>query len=287
MLFFSVGSGTFIAPLAAKLAHIPALIRISGTVIHRLYPAVLRCFDRLLLQMTDKILVPAEFLKKQYVREFKINPQKVKVILNGVDLPEHDAMYYRAKARDELSLSQTAKVIGMVANFTENKGHYYLIKAIPQILKRFPHTYFLLIGEGPTRMKLEQLVSELHIEAHVRFLGYQASVEKLISSCDVGVLCSMMEICNNSILEMMTLRIPVVATNVGGTPEIIKHDVNGLLVPPKDAVALGNAIVYLLAHPSISKKLGQNGRTWVAEKYNREDMVVAYQNEILNSDKIH
>ena len=192
------------------------------------------------------------------------------MIPNGIDLDRFEQIVDKKAIRDELEIENDSHVVGMLANLIPVKAHSVLFHAIPEILHKFPNTHFLLLGDGVLRKELEKLGRDLKISSSIHFLGYRSDIEKIMSIFDIGVLCSKVEVHPNSLIEMMAARIPVVATNVGGIPEIVHHEVNGLLVPPGNPKALARAIIRLLEKPELARKYRENAKQLVLKKFSKE-----------------
>ena len=219
LFFFALGAGTFIAPISGLWAGVPRIIRVSGTIIHRLYPGILRPLDRILISITDVIVTPSQFMKNVLVRELKVKHQKVIVIPNGIDTKRFSQKYPTDVLRKELEIGKDANIVGIVANLVPIKAHTVLLQAVPKVLKRFPNTYFILVGDGPLKGELKALTETLRCRASVKFMGYRSDIEKIISIFDIGVLCSKVETFGNSLLEIASAGKPVIASRVGGAAE--------------------------------------------------------------------
>ena len=145
-----------------------------------------------------------------------------------------------------------SQIVGVVARLEPEKGHPTLLEAWPVVLRAVPDAYLLIVGEGSRRDALEAQARELRIAHRVVFTGRRDDVPAVTAALDVAVLPSYREAQGLTILEAMALSRPVVASNVGGIPEMIEDGVTGLLVPPHDADALAAAIVRLLTGPPAS-----------------------------------
>jgi glycosyltransferase involved in cell wall biosynthesis len=154
-----------------------------------------------------------------------------------------------------------------------------LLQAIPNIIKKFPKAVFLLIGTGPLKAEMEELCQDLNIIEHVRFTGYRTDVPKLLQLMDILVIPSVKEGFPFVLLEGAYASRPIVATQVGGVSELIDNGVSGILVPPKDSLALSEAIVYLLENPELARSLGQMAQKKVMSNFSVETM--AKQTELL------
>jgi glycosyltransferase involved in cell wall biosynthesis len=149
------------------------------------------------------------------------------------------------------------------------------------ILKSFPNTSFLLIGEGPKRKTLSEKARQLGLKNNVIFLGYRNDVERLMQIIDIAVLLTnsdvILEGISNAIIEAMAMGIPVIASEGGGTNEIINNNVNGILVKPKKADETAKAIIGLLSDRKKAKGLSDNAKLFVHEKFNLQRYIRDYE----------
>jgi glycosyltransferase involved in cell wall biosynthesis len=147
------------------------------------------------------------------------------------------------------------------------KGHACLIAAACNVCRILPNAVFVLIGDGEERPKLEEQIREAGLESNFVFLGRRSDVPELLACCDLSVLPSEAEGLPNSVLEAMAAGLPVIATCVGGNPEIIVDGINGLLVPPQDEQALAEAILRILQDAHLGRRLSQAGQERVRAKF--------------------
>ena len=195
-------------------------------------------------------------------------PAHCRVIHNGAaDRFFSDSGSQRVESRQALGIGAADAVVATVAALIPLKGHRYFLEAASYALKEFPQTRFLVIGDGPERKNLEELVRQLGIEDHVLFLGPRRDVADLLPAVDIFVLASLRESFPLSIREAMAAGRAVVASRVGGNPELIRDGETGLLVPPADGVALGLAISRLLADPELRMQIAAGGRREAERKY--------------------
>ncbi len=157
--------------------------------------------------------------------------------------------------RSELGLSPQAAVVAIAAQLRVEKAHEVLIEAHAEVTHRHPDAHLVIAGDGPRRPELTQLAALLGIEANVHFLGRRRDVSSILEDVDVGVISSDWEGMPLFVLECMVTHTAVVATNVGGLPEMIEDGVTGVLVPPRNPHALGQAIGDLLADPARRRQL--------------------------------
>lgn len=192
---------------------------------------------------------------------------KILVIPNGIDPSAFPAHHYAASPRH----------IMMVACLREEKRIDVLIRAMPQVLARFPDARLTLGGEGRCRAALTQLTNELGLADRVTFLGHRDDVPQVLHGGDVFVLPSRSEAFPNSVMEAMAAGLPVVASNVGGIPELVRDGHNGRLVPPGDVDALARALVDVLGDPERAERFGRAGRRVIEETYSFDRMVEQFE----------
>jgi glycosyltransferase involved in cell wall biosynthesis len=192
--------------------------------------------------------------------------RKIAVIPNGVLFPREQAR----QARDR------NKVV-MVANLRPEKGHDVLLDAAAILRQRFPKVRFDIVGDGPERDRLIGRSAELGLSGIVSFLGHRDDVPALLAGAGIFVLPSRSEAFPNALLEAMAAGLAIVATRVGGIPELIDDEQTGLLVPPDRPGALADRIGRLLAQPTVGMRLGEAARLAVATRYSFERMVGAFE----------
>ncbi len=201
---------------------------------------------------------------------------KVSVIPNSVDLKRYNQVMDRKAIRSELGLSPEHQVFAVVATFKKQKGHRYLIEATAAVISQFPDIRLLLIGDGELRDELKAQTQALSLNEHVHFLGLRTDVPKLLGASDYFVLPSLWEGLPVSLIEAMAAGIPVIATQVSGTKDVMIHNQTGLLVPPGEIEALKDAMQQFLTHPEQAKKMGEAARNRVAENFSAEQQADAY-----------
>jgi glycosyltransferase involved in cell wall biosynthesis len=210
---------------------------------------------------------------------FGVEPGRVRVVYTGVDTAATVSAVEVERVKERYGLLPFQPVIGTVANLFPRKGYEYLIEALTDIRRVIPHVHCLIIGEGEEHYckRLLGMVEEKKLKENVTFAGFQQNVLSHISSMDVFVLPSIMEGFGIVLLEAMAMAKPVVATAVGGIPEVVEDKVSGFLVSPKDSRALAQRILYLLENPQIRHQMGQAGRARVVEQFSVERMVTQLQ----------
>jgi glycosyltransferase involved in cell wall biosynthesis len=201
----------------------------------------------------------------------------VSLIYNGVDLVRYDHTDPCCTLREEYGMPGEAQIVGVVARLEHEKGHPTLLDAWPAVLGRVPDAWLLVVGEGSRREELEAQAAALGIAERVVFIGRRDDIPAVTAALDVAVLPSYREAQGLTILEAMALSRPVIASAVGGIPEMIEDGRTGLLVPPHDPGALAAAIVRLLTDHAYADMLARGGHDMVHERFCVELMVYAIE----------
>lgn len=225
-----------------------------------------------------KVIAVSKFVKREIIKQ-GIVANKIVTVYNGIDLENigYDKNTTN-KIRDEFGIKQNQRIIGSVGRLGDDKGQHILIKAAQGVIKHYPHTVFVLVGEdlarsGEYRKTLEELASDLGLKQQIIFTGYRSDILDLMNAFDIFVLSSTFtEGLPVVILEAMIAKKPVIATTVGGTQEIVIHGQTGTLVPPQDSDKLAQAIIYHLENPQISKKMGEKGYERVRQYFSLSQM---------------
>jgi glycosyltransferase involved in cell wall biosynthesis len=229
---------------------------------------VQRALAELVVRVADRIVVNAEMLRPSG----GAGP-RTDVIPSGVDTDRFAPGRDRAAAKTRLGLTPDTVVIGTVGRLEPRKGTDTLLDAVAALGAEHPHAALVVIGEGPLRPELVARAERLGIAARVRFLGDRADVDEVLAALDLFVLPSRTEGMSNALLEAMAMALPVVATAVGGTPEVIADGRSGVLVAADDPAAMAAAIGRVLVDPARGRGLGEAARTVVEERYGARGMV--------------
>jgi sugar transferase (PEP-CTERM/EpsH1 system associated) len=253
-----------------RLAGVPIVISSETTMGQEGW---LRCwFNWITSPLPDRVVCVSERVAEFAARTIGIPPAKLVVIPNGVPLEDFQPGD-RSRARVELGIPLRAVVAGTVGRLQPVKGTSYLLEAWALLASDHPDAILLLVGGGPQQAALERMSRRLGISERVRFLGDRADVPDLLRGMDVFALPSVWEGMPNAVLEAMAVGLPVVATAVGGTPEVVVDGVTGLLVPSGDSDALAQSIARLLCDPDLRYKMGQAGRERVVNHFSVERTV--------------
>ncbi len=208
-----------------------------------------------------------------------IRPERVTLIPNGVDLPSKDAYTQDQidQIRQNINVQQDAPVLISVGRLSQQKGHCYLIEAMPKVLARFPQAVLVMVGDGPHCAELEQQARRLEIEASVRFLGTRDDVYHLLAAADVFVLPSVSEGMPIALLEAMGMGVAVVASHLTGIADVVEDDHHGLLTPPGKPDSLAHAVTRLLEDDALRASLSQSGQQHVRQEYTVDRMCERYE----------
>jgi glycosyltransferase involved in cell wall biosynthesis len=215
---------------------------------------------------------------KDYLVQRGINPSRIKVIYNGINLsrlnPDSAAIQ---SIKQRLNLPPGGKVVGILARLFPNKNHKLFLRAAAFISEKIPSTRFAIVGDGPLRTELEELCMNLGIASKVVFFGEQQDVGTYLSAFDIATLTSNTEGCSNSLLEAMALGRPVVTTDVGGNREVVLHGETGFLLPPGNVEELVKAITTLLENQETADSMGQKAQEFLFHRFSLENMVSQYE----------
>jgi glycosyltransferase involved in cell wall biosynthesis len=212
-------------------------------------------------------------LKVALIKDERLPGEKIKVIHNGIDLNNWQT-FNRWELRQKLGLERETFVILAVGRLVAWKGHSFLINALnTPPLKAEKNIKLLIAGDGPLKKQLTQLVAEQGLSAKITFLGYVTNVPELMAAADLFVLPSINEPFGLVLLEAMAAKLPIIATNDGGVPEIITHRQTGWLVPPQDATALAAAISRLKSDANLRATLAATAWQELNNRFSLAEML--------------
>ena len=265
--------------LASFLARVPIIIHTPhGHVFHSYYgPVMTKVFvfaEKILSFMTDKITALTNRERDEHLEEGIASIEKYVVIHSGVMLDRLMNMNIDAGAgRSEFGIAQDSNVIGVVGRLVPIKGHKYLVSAAKRIIKEFRNTVFVFVGDGYLSSRLERQAESVGVRKNIIFTGWRKDAVEILDLFDILVLPSLNEGMGKVLVEGMALGKPIIASNVGGIIDLVRNGENGILVPPGDSDALGEAILQLLKDKNLSEKLGKNGKAMVYPEFDASVMV--------------
>jgi glycosyltransferase involved in cell wall biosynthesis len=226
----------------------------------------------------SRMVVVSEDIKKFLIKYVGIKSGRVTTIYNGIDFNSYCSDNgSRNKVRKELGIDEKQSVIGTVGNLYSVKGHTYLLKAFAIIKNRFPSAVVVIAGRGGLLDKLQKESADLNIQNNIRFLGFREDIHDLLQAMDVFVLPSISEGLPLSALEAMASKKPVVATDVGGMPEVVMNGQTGFTVPSKNPKSLAEKIMFLLENKNLADEMAEKSRNRVEKEFALENMVSRYQ----------
>jgi len=228
----------------------------------------------------SKMVFVAEYMKNEYLEYFNFPGNKLLTIYNGIKLNNGIDNVDGSSLRKELGVLNDDLLVGHIANLRAPKGHQYLVEAASHVCERIPHARFLLIGDegdGTIKKEIEDFIAKTGLKENIKLLGFRKDVNKLLQLIDIFVLSSTSEGLPLSVIEAMASSKPVVATNVGGLPEIVVLDQTGYLVEPGNAKALADKLIFLLENKALRDQMGRAGRKVVEERYSLPIMIRNYQ----------
>jgi glycosyltransferase involved in cell wall biosynthesis len=266
------------SPFAARLAAIPRIVGtfhvdstydLTGAHSHLRHRAI----ENVSNQCLHAAIAVSEATRQDWLRRTHLAHDRVYTIYNGItpiDSPDEDR---RANARARLGLASDSVIIGGVGRLDHAKGFNDLLDAAAILLPNHPRLVVAIAGQGPLRESLEQRAARLNIAGRVRFLGFRPDVADVYAAIDIFALPSVCEALPYTLLDAMAAELPVVATTVGGVPEVVVQGETGYLVPPRNPRALAAALARLLTSPRLRNQLGAAARDRVTRQFDERQMV--------------
>jgi len=267
--------------LAGICAHVPSQVVASHATGKFGGKRNFRVCDRWLMEFTDRVVALSRAHARYLVEREAIPPAKIAVIENGVPVEQysHPGEGSLAELRQDLDLGPEDRVVIMVAALRPEKAHEVLLAAAKRLVAGRAGAKFLIVGDGPRRAELEALRDGLGLAREVIFLGVRHDVARLLHLADVLVLPShpAVETLPLAVLEAMAAGVPVVASRVGSVPEVVLDGSTGVLIEPGDALALADAIRYIIENRDRAAEMAVRARDLVRKRFTVEQMVGRYQ----------
>jgi len=262
---------------AATAANAPHIIHTPhGHVFYGHFNPIISKVFLILEKITDKItermIALTEGEKEDYIRLSVSRADKLITVHSGVDIERFKDSQVSDAKKESLGLNAKGRIIGTVGWLLPIKGPMYLLKAMNRVWEKFADTQLVYIGKGEMEQDLRLAAMEMGASDRVKFLGWRDDIQEIIPIFDLFVLPSMNEGMGRVIVEAMAAGKPVVASNVGGIPDLVKHNETGLLVPPADDEALSGALIELLNNPDRAKRMGESGKEY-CNQFSLQSMV--------------
>ncbi len=244
---------------------------------HNHFPVKRHLFNKWLYQkLTQHLVAISEYIKAGFTCDNFVPEEKISLIYSAVDVAEYNPAQDGQIFRKELGISEDEQLVGMVAFVVPRKGHKYFLEAAAKILqtKRFK-VKFVVVGDGDDALEadLQQMVKQAGYERQILFTGFRKDIKSVLARLDIFVLPTLEEALGLAFVEALAMKKPVIGAQVGGVPEIVRNNETGLLVPPKDAHSLGEAIASLLHNKKLACRLAEAGRRLVEAEFSTTALV--------------
>lgn len=274
----------FLGRLAARIHGIPVVYTPNGYYFldandgKQLKKRFFLELERAAGRWTDYLIAVSESERQITLAHNLVPPQRVGMIPNGIDVTAVTPdPFARVSVRQELGIGMDTAVIGTVARFIPQKDPFTFIRAAQLILEQNPHVCFIWCGEGDMRTATEQMATAAGIHHAFHFLGFRSDITRLMNAFDIFMLTSIFEGLPYTLLEAMALALPLVATQVVGSQDVVVHSQTGYLTPPGNAPELAQAALSLLAEPEKRQIMGQHGRERVVQHFDVRHMIAAVE----------
>lgn len=263
------------AIVTAWMSAVPALMSTNHlpTISPRGYTWRGRALLDVVNRLLDVTIVESDSNRKIALKNYQLPPTKVRTICYGIDTASFRPDVEWAPVRAELQAADDTLLVGTVGRLSPQKAQHLFIEAAGMVSARFPKARFVIEGVGPLQQQLTSQIREKGLEGRVVLIGSRNDIPKLIAALDVFVLTSAFEGLPLTLLEAMASAKPVVAPSINGIPDAVEDGVTGLLVPAHDPAATARAIIQLLQHPEVRRKMGEAGRRRVEKDFTLEQMV--------------
>lgn len=261
------------AILAARLANVPSILHI------RFYglETWLKWKNRAIFRLASGAIAISNKVKDSLIQS-DFPEKRIHLIYNGVDLDRFHNNITGQSFRTEAGVKEGDILIGVVGRIIPFKGQDIFLKALPYVIKKYPNAKFAIVGEDTTPerdyiKKLEELVRDLGLIDRVYFSGFKQNIPEVMKAFDILVVPSTNEPFGRVIIESMAVNVPVIASSVGGIPDIIQNETNGILIPANDSDAISNAIVKILTNKNDYDRIAFMGRKTVEKKFSIQNHV--------------
>lgn len=262
------GIDSWIGAIAAKFARTPILIRTR----HLNIP-LRRNWLNFVHYLPDQIVSCGMAMRTQLVEGCGFPLEHVTNIPTGIDFEKFKANLSREKVRHDLGISEDKFLILMVGIIRSVKRHVTALEAHKLLLEQIPNAHLLVVGDGPIRDEMENFGHELGISQSVTFTGYREDIPELMRASDTFLLTSRSEGVPQAITQALGMGLAVVATSVGGVPELILHEKTGILVPVENPEAIRDGLVRMATNPADAKRMGAEAKLHVLEQFSLRAML--------------
>jgi len=247
---------------------------VEGFDVETVHKFIYRFFDKFSEIFVDNFIVVSNALIKFLITKRRLPSSRIHRIYNGIELKYYTpSSINKNNLRNELKINSDIIVIGAIGRLVWQKGFEYFIQSIPEVIKHYPNSKVLIVGEGPLEDRLKAQGSRLKVQNNLIFTGFRDDIKEVLSSIDILVIPSLLEGFPMITLEGMAMAKPIIATSISGIKEQIIDEESGVLVPPGDHETLTKALIALLIDKKKSRYLGLNARRRVKKYFGVEKMV--------------
>ncbi|MCK4785497.1 MAG: glycosyltransferase family 4 protein, partial [Desulfobacteraceae bacterium] len=256
-----------IAYAVSRIYRIPIMTTAHGWISNNKKSALYIRLQKKVLPKFDRVIAVSPLIKSQLIGS-GVSPDKVSLVYNAIVVEDYNPSNVEpGYLRKKFNLPDNSILIGNVGRLSPEKGQIQFIKAATEVLNKHPECFFVLIGDGPSREMLENECKNLKLVEKIIFTGHEADVRKVYKDLDIVALTSYTEGFPNVMLEALCMGKPVLATDVGGTSDIVINNHTGILIPARDPDAIAKGLLKILKDPDWAKKTVKNGREMIEEKY--------------------
>jgi glycosyltransferase involved in cell wall biosynthesis len=259
--------------LTRAVSSVPVVTTIHGYIAITGKGKLYRAADRWLLKKMDRVIGVSEAMVPD-LRKTGLPPSRIVIVRNCIALDSYPFRSHARPLRTLRGFEEGDFVVGHVGRLSREKGQQRLLTVFPAVRREIPRAKLVFAGDGPDEKPLRDLACSLGLEDCVHFAGYRGDVREIYDNLDLLVLSSDTEGLPNVVLEAMALGVPVVATAVGGTPEIVDHGVTGLLVPPSDEDALARAIIDTSTNAASAARRAAQARVVIEREFGMEALIL-------------
>lgn len=263
--------------IAARLSGVPVLIMTHHTPeLNRGYNFKGRLWERIAFRNCGlNSIFTSEYDRRTALKKDNLFFERSFIVYYGLPPARFARRHNKKDVYDEFSLDEKCRLIANIARLSPQKGQRYLIEAASLVIREDKSARFFFVGEGELESELKTLVRQNGLEDYFIFTGYRGDVPRLLSAFEILVMPSLFEGLCFAVIEAQAMGVPVIASSVGGMRRSVSDGKTGILVPPSDAAALAQAILWMLSHPQEAGEMGLAGKRHFAELFTQERMVQA------------
>ena len=262
----------YVSFFAGKKAGIPTIASSHGWVGNSLKRKIHNSVDKISLRLFNKVIINSEFMKNQ-IPLWGIPKDRINIIHNAVALEHFNNNEETASLKKKLGIDSNKTVIATVGRLSREKGHMLLLEAASKVIAQLPDLIFLIIGEGPFEKKLKDHAKKLGLSKYVLFTGFFDDLPSVLNLTDIFILPSTSEGMPMTLLEAMSASKPIIATSVGGVPEVVQDGKTGILLKTRNPTQMAKAITNLVNNKKAAVEMGRKGRQLVEKTYSIEYLV--------------